>query len=187
MNKSIKEHQLKVKLVDINLVRTGMVIAVIILTAGNTVLSINAENKEEVVEYPELISVFDEMVYGDSVIEHFYMEYNTYFGGYYIKDGNIIICITVDTPLDGISYLNDANRAYEFVNINYTQLQEVYNYVVKIAMDEGYMSVGINHRDNLVVLRVKPDTIIAPELTNYIEGGILEIIESNLSIVDTSE
>lgn len=185
MNKSIKNHLSKVKLMDINLVRIGILFVAIILTSSNTVLAINSENKKEVIDYPEAISIFDEMVYGDSVLEHFYLEYNSFFGGYYIQDGNIIICITVDTPQDGIKYLDDAFREYKFVNISYSQLQDAFNFVVRIAMEEGYIGVGINHRDNVIRLYVKPDTIVSPALIGYINGGIVEVIPNEGTIVNT--
>jgi hypothetical protein len=187
MNNSIKEVVSKVKLIDINLFRLGMMIVSVIIITSRAVLSINAEHEKEVEEITELMSEFDNMEFNDNVIEFFYLEYNTYFGGYYIEDGSKIICITFETPLEGLTYLNDANREYNFVNVNYMQLQGVYNIVIKHLYDEGYIGAGINHKRNIIELYVKPDTVISPELVNYVWGGLIEVIESNLSYVDTSE
>lgn len=192
MNKAINERMSKVKFIDINFVRIGMLFTAVIITFSNIVLSIEAEHEEEIKEYqelieylqpiafPVLISSFDEMVFNDGVVEHIYSEYNSYFGGYYFENYNKIICITFDTPLETIAFLDDANREYKFVKVNYIKLQVLYNMAISHLLDEGIKSVGIDHRDNKIVLYVKPDTIVSPELMYYVDEGLIEVIESSL-------
>lgn len=187
MNKSLSGEVVKLKLVDINLFRMVIVFVGVIFIASSTVITIKAEHEKEIVKYKELVSLYDKMDFNDDVIEYFYLEYNTYFGGVFMEDDITIVCVTINTPLDGLAYLDEANKDYKFVNVNYMQLQGVYNLVVIHLDNEGVVAAAINHENNTIDLYVKTETIVSPELLNYIEEGLIEVHESNLTIVDTSE
>lgn len=186
MNKISKNRR---KYIDINAFRTGIVIIGLICITGYSIYSfekVNALGVEQSSYINDYVSVYDQMTYNDERILEIYTTYNIYFGGMYLDGSNTVLLIREDIPLDGLNYLNSSGLEYQLVKFNYHELLSARIQIEKVVFQTGdFISVGIDDIDNCVLLTVATGTSLPEDLSEFIESGILQVIESDYSIVLT--
>ena len=107
-----------------------------------------------------------------------YKNYNNYFGGIYIKDGEYILCITYDSPNSLVEYLESYGINVQFVNHNYSDLMQLRYIIVKDSLEaeDNYFGFeGIDTRNNCVVLGVTKEDFDSTKYQNYLDLNMLKI------------
>jgi hypothetical protein len=111
--------------------------------------------------------------------EYTFNEYNQYFGGVYSNDGRNILCITEDSPIALIDYLDENNVLYTYVKYNYSELL-VLSQVINNTAEEvhGFWGLGINEKDNRIVIYTSNSEDVLEYFRSYVDEGVLVIIEA---------
>lgn len=114
-----------------------------------------------------------------SNVEYVFTEYNLYFGGTYFEDDRTVICIRDDSPQDLVSYLENRNIPFEYVEYNYSELLILKQLIIRNSKDtKNIIGVAVDEKTNKVVIYTDDLDEINSRYQNYINEGVLVVKES---------
>lgn len=144
---------------------------VFILLLMIVLLSGCVNNDEQVDEGEHKIEIFES---GNIYVSHFYTKYSPFFGGVYLDEGSLVVCVKDGVPDEGIAILqNSGDLTIKFVTFSYSELNEVHDIITAHMERLGIYSSGISHSENRVDVGVPEDWEQPPSLDYYIEIGLI--------------
>jgi hypothetical protein len=170
---------------DINLFRWLIVFVGIILISGSVVFhyaTVNAEQEQQIADLDEMVddyvSNYDQMSYPDLRIRTIYTNYNLYFGGMILEQGQLILLIRNDIPQAGIDYLNNNNLPHRFVKYNYHELLSARKQIEKVLYQyHGVVAIWTDEINNRINVEKITGTILPSDIDCFLESGILFVGE----------
>lgn len=167
------------KLMDINAFRIVIVVVGLLAISGYVITNLtiaNAKTNDNLNYYDNYISNYDLMTYSNPYIKEIYTDYNLYFGGMYLDNGQKILLIRKDIPEDGLNILIDNNISYKLVNFNYHELLSARIQIEKVLYNyDGVALIYTDEINNHVVVTLLDGTPVAKDLDGFIQSGILRI------------
>jgi len=177
------------RLIDINTVRRGVLIAGIICVSGiaiHSLIQVNAQQDDEISYLDNYISKYDQMTYTDDRIYEIYTNYNIYFSGIYLENSTKVLLIREDIPQDGLDYLQISNLSYQLVEYNYHELLSARIQIGKTLHNlDGFVAIYTDEISNCIRVEVITNSVLPSALDEFIESEILQVSEVDCIPVTT--
>jgi len=141
----------------------------------------NTKQEEINMMIEAMSSGYDNMVFSNEILEKVYKEYNTFFAGHYLEDGqNYVICITEESPQSLIDLLEENSIDYKQVKYNYSEIYNLYKVILSNPKFREFRGAGVNYQNNNVIIYVPTGYILPSDLIGYLEIGIVSVVETDL-------
>lgn len=114
----------------------------------------------------------------NQIIRDVYLEYNEFFGGYYLSDGQLYLCVTDLAVRDLLPY-EVTDTTFIKVEFSYGELLSVMTVIVNNIEEYNINTVTLDMSENSLIVYMDVDQETHSHLTHYEEIGIITIIKSN--------
>ncbi len=176
MNKVIKNVNVNVLRFSPKIFNTIIFTVACVLLTTLSITDVVATNRElSILEKAIIEDQYIQADFPNEFIENTYRYNNSYFGGFYMKDDEYILCITDDSPQALIDYL-DGNITVQYVKYSYSELLQVEQIIAYDAIGNYHLSTTfVDIENNFVFVGVTSLDINLENYSNYVDSNMVYI------------
>ncbi|MGD9679391.1 MAG: hypothetical protein AB7V16_13705 [Vulcanibacillus sp.] len=168
---------------------TTVFFALLLICVGTMSLLATTEvntltNQIEDLRTIEAINPYIDSYFPNQSYKYVYTHYNNNFAGYYREDGSQYLCITNDSPLELIDYLENNYIQYKLVNNSFSDLYLLYQMILNRMIEiPSQYSLEIDIKSNSVQIGVPDLNFDTSEIQNYLDNHMITLVEKTGDIV----
>jgi hypothetical protein len=133
------------------------------------------ENEVVTLKDRNIVNVYQHGNFPNETIQNTYNKYINHFAGYYITNGQYILCITMDSPEELENYLIENGQSYVKVKYSYCELLLLTDVIMENAQIPEFVCVGIDVEKNHVYLGVLNESFDSSMFSYYIENEMIKV------------